>query len=175
MTALNEDLLKKFLKTAVKRLKGEWVLLGGTLLPYLGCNHRSTTDIDFVPIQASSNQQTLELMKISEDLKLPIETVNMAALYFLQKIPEYKKHLVVLEETKTCTVFRPDIFLYLSLKIGRLSESDLLDCLEMLKLEKDELPKGDLKKITTHIEREIEHSADEHRKNRLSRLLKEIL
>ena len=46
MTPLNPKLLKKLLDAAVEKLDGEWILLGGTLLPALGIESRPTVDVD---------------------------------------------------------------------------------------------------------------------------------
>lgn len=48
MKSLDTKLLKEFLKRAGERLHGDWLLVGGTLLPAVGIDSRSTTDIDLV-------------------------------------------------------------------------------------------------------------------------------
>jgi hypothetical protein len=50
MKSLDQKALKKFISLAGDRLKGEWVLIGGTLLHALEEDYRSTTDIDLVGI-----------------------------------------------------------------------------------------------------------------------------
>lgn len=76
MKSLNTQILSKFLKQASSSLTGEWILVGGTLLPALGLNVRSTVDIDLIPLTKKDNSQTLELMKLTKSLNLPIETIN---------------------------------------------------------------------------------------------------
>ncbi len=128
MKELNPALLKKFLALASNSLSGEWVLIGGTLLPALGIHLRSTVDIDLVGLSKLENQQTLELMGISESLGLSVETINQAAGYFLNKIKPAKSEFIVLKKGKSATIYRPSLELFWKLKIPRLSEADLVDC-----------------------------------------------
>lgn len=173
MSLINKLLLKKFLKSALESLTGEWVLMGGTVLPLLKIEHRVTTDIDFVGLSKPTQEETLKLMEISEKLGLPIESINQAAAYFLFKIPNFKQHLVILERTQKTTVYRPDMILYVELKLPRLSESDLMDCIEYIKFSKSnkELPaEGDAKKLLQKIEKQIRSSHSAERTARLSKL-----
>ena len=50
MKPIDVKILKKFLKIAGIELSGEWVLMGGTVLPLLGVDYRTTVDIDFVSV-----------------------------------------------------------------------------------------------------------------------------
>ena len=136
---LNEKTLKRFLQLASERLTGEWVLLGGTVLPLLGRDYRSTTDIDFVPVGEVSMSENLKIMQICEELGLPIETVNGAAQFFLSRIPHFKNHLILISESVRSKIYRPNLYLFIELKIARLAASDLTDCLEMLKLDFESL------------------------------------
>ena len=66
MKELSSKLLKKFLIQAGKTLEGEWILIGGTVLPLLGLDFRITTDIDLIPLnKKSNNESTLALMKLA--------------------------------------------------------------------------------------------------------------
>ncbi len=139
---LNQNLLKKFIFLAGDRLTGDWIMVGGTVLPYLGANHRSTTDIDFVGFGKNEKTQQLELMQIAEDLGLPVETINSAADFFVHKHLKSKNQLVLLHEGKTAAIYRPNTELYFRLKLSRLSETDTEDCLvwlDFLKPKKIEL------------------------------------
>lgn len=129
MKPLTKQVLKKFLRRAPQSLQGEWVLLGGALLPALGVETRVTTDIDLVPLSevASNSKSTLALMDLALSLELSVEAVNSAAGYFLSKIKDHKKDLVLLSEAKDWRLYRPNFSLYLRLKAARLSESDLMD------------------------------------------------
>ncbi len=125
--------LKEFISLVSKNLKGEWVLIGGTVLPLLGVHHRITVDIDLIGKNNKERAQQLELMKLAEKLKIPAETINQAGALFLEKIKGFEKKLEILLESKECKIYRPNLSLFLELKLERLSESDKEDCLEMIK------------------------------------------
>lgn len=129
MKPLTKQVLKKFLRLAPQTLQGEWILLGGALLPALGVETRATTDIDLVPLGegTSSASATLALMDLALSLDLPVEAVNSAAGFFLSKIKDHRKDLVLIDESKKWRLYRPNFSLYLRLKAARLSESDLAD------------------------------------------------
>ena len=127
--------MKQFLKKSPEFLKGEWVLLGGALLPLLGENVRSTTDIDLVPLKEQRGQ-LLNVFNLAEALKLPIESVNLAASYFLLKMKDYEHNLILIHETQSFALYRPNLFLYLQLKLKRLSQTDLEDCLSYIRYTK---------------------------------------
>ncbi len=63
------------------------------------------------------------------------EAINQAGAFFLNRIPNWKDNLVPIIKKKDFSLSRPNSFLFLQLKIARLSESDFGDCLNMLKLE----------------------------------------
>ena len=72
------------------------MLIGGTVLPLLGIDHRVTMDIDLIPLKPDKeNSSLLSLMELAEKLDLPVETINSAGLYFLKKIPNYHTELVI--------------------------------------------------------------------------------
>src|SRR4051812_21477644 len=123
MKPVTRKVLKKLIQLAGDRLEGKWVLLGGTLLPALGVEYRVTTDIDLVGLGASEQAQTLALMGLSEELGLPVETINQAAGYFLMKLRPFDEHLLILHKGKKAEIYRPDLFLFLMLKIARFSET----------------------------------------------------
>lgn len=131
--AFDTKLLTEFLKQAGEKLKGRWLLVGGTLLPALGVNLRSTVDIDFIGLGKAEAEQQLELMELAESLGLPVDTVNQAAAYFLKKVGHSPEDLIELYRGTSATIYRPTVELYWKLKVGRLSESDAEDCLEYFK------------------------------------------
>ncbi len=131
---MNSRTLKKFIELAAERLNGEWVVIGGTVLPILGIDHRVTLDIDFIRIhEKEANADSLILMEIAEQMGLPVEAVNQAGAYFFSKVENADDHLVLLRKGSGCTIYRPDIWLYVALKLGRFTETDLEDCLVMIK------------------------------------------
>jgi hypothetical protein len=165
---IDTALLNRFIRLAGDRLKGRWVLLGGTLLPLVGIDYRVTTDIDIVGLGTLEQGQTLKLMEIAEHLGLPVESINQAAGYFLSKQESFENHLISLHRGKSAEILRPDLFLFLALKIGRLSESDLTDCLALLKKE-GPLSSRHRKTLEARIRAEAKASSHEKRE-RLSRV-----
>lgn len=134
MKVLNKKLLQKFISIAGDKLEGDWILMGGTVLPVLGIDYRVTTDIDLVAMGDATNEQSLALMEIADELGLPVETINQAGAYFLKKIPHFEEHKILIHAGKSARIFRPDTFLFLLLKTRRFSETDLTDCLAFLKV-----------------------------------------
>lgn len=134
MKKINSALMKKFIDLASKRLTGDWLILGGTVLPVLGVDHRATVDVDLVGDDGiASQEQMLKLMEIAEELGLPVEAINSAGAHFLRKIAGHRAHWIELKKGPGATIYRPDLVLFLQLKIGRLSDTDLEDCLAFLK------------------------------------------
>lgn len=173
MKKLTTKLLKRFLDLAARRLDGEWVLMGGTVLPVLGCDYRSTTDIDFAPVGAQTNEQTIQVMEICEELGLPVETINSAGGFFLKKISKFKDHLVLLRAEKA-RIYRPSAGLFVQLKLARLSESDLQDCLEMLKLKGSELTDSERSHILMQVRRIAAQVVGEPKEPRVAVLLEAL-
>jgi hypothetical protein len=175
MTVLNKRLLEKFLKLAGQNLTGEWILIGGTVLPALGIDHRVTVDIDLIGRTKAEQSQTLKLMELAEELHLPVESINQAGAYFISKLgPLKEKDLVVLHKGRNATIFRPSLALFLRLKIARLSESDLADCLEFIKLAKklkEPLRNDKKENLIADLQLKIEKTEEPARKKRLQDLL----
>ncbi|MCM2276990.1 MAG: hypothetical protein NDJ89_02820 [Oligoflexia bacterium] len=151
--------MRKFIESAGKKLDGRWVLMGGALLPVLGSSIRSTTDIDLAGLTAKEQAQSIALMELAESLGLPIEAINQAGGFFLLRIPSYEKHLKVLHQGTSATIFRPDATLYLLLKIRRLSETDLSDCLEWLRLMRKLREPIDARAVQAAIQQELKRAA----------------
>lgn len=150
MKNLDLELLQDFLKLASKDLQGEWLLVGGTLLPAVGLMIRSTVDIDLIGLGEREAAQSLELMTIAEKLGLSVETINQAAAFFLSKLSYTKKDLIVLREGKTAKIYRPSLLLYWKLKLPRLTESDLLDCQHYFNYcmgQGDRMDRGEIEKL----------------------------
>jgi len=148
---LDSKLLNKFLGHCGDSLEGDWLLLGGTLLPAVGLNIRSTVDIDIVHLESKeSKNQTLALMDIAEKLGLGVESVNQAAAYFLEKCGYKKEDLILFHKGRKARIFRPSVALYWKLKVNRMTESDLTDCLHYYNYclgQKDKIQTSQLKMI----------------------------
>lgn len=128
MKNLDVEILKKFLKIAGDHLLGEWLLVGGTLLPAVGITIRVTVDIDLIGLGEKERGQLIELMKISESLGISVESINQAAGFFLDKVGYKKDDLLVLHKGRHSIIYRPSVMLYWKLKLERLTESDFIDC-----------------------------------------------
>ena len=136
---ITKNVLNKFLKLAIDQLNGDWIVIGGTVLPLSGVDFRVTTDIDFIKLDFNANNsETLKLMEIAESLKLPVETINQSGAYFLSKVEDIQQNLVLLEASKKCKIYRPNIYLFIKLKLERLSSTDLEDCIQMIKHHSEE-------------------------------------
>jgi hypothetical protein len=125
---LDSKVLAEFVRRAGDRLTGEWLLVGGTLLPALGIDVRSTVDIDLLGLGKNEASQTLELMELAQSLGLSAEAVNQTAAFFLKKIKYDAPDLIILHKGKSATILRPSVSLYFKLKLARFTETDQTDC-----------------------------------------------
>jgi len=167
---LDSHLLKEFLKLAGDQLRGEWLLIGGTLLPAVGIDVRSTVDIDLLGLGTSEAGQTLQLMELAESLGLPVESVNQAAAFFLKKAGYQKSDLIVLHQGASAVIYRPSLELYWKLKMGRLSETDLQDCLRYLEFCTEVNDPVDHQRLSAWIEKAGREQPSAERRNRLKAL-----
>ncbi|MDB5036674.1 MAG: hypothetical protein JWQ35_202 [Bacteriovoracaceae bacterium] len=149
--------------------------MGGTVLPLLGIGSRLTEDIDFIGFDAKERSQNLELMEIAESLEIPVEAINQAAGFFLKKIDSWRQRLVLLHEGRSAKIFRPHLNLYLLLKIPRLSESDLDDCLHFIRYAKSIKELVDKKLILKAIRQKRKSSDSIQLLNRLELLENELI
>lgn len=177
MKALPNRVYASFFKLSEKNLQGDWVVLGGALLHLLGRHVRTTTDIDLVPLLRdggkTANAQLAQSFDLAESLQVPIESINSAALHFLKKIPRFEKELVLMHTWKTGRMFRPNLYLYFQLKLARLSESDELDCVEILKLELPEATEPELKRILKEM-RSLKKKSKNDQFARIGRLIEAV-
>lgn len=171
MSLLDDQTMRTFIDRAADIVEGDWVVIGGAVLPLLGEGTRPTLDIDLIPVGEASQSEIIGLMEIAENLGLPVETVNQAGSYFLRKISDYEDHLVLLHEGKTARIFRPDPTLYVLTKVGRLMESDLQDCLSFLRFARDTGEEVDEERLRERLREELQQEPPRGRKERLRRLL----
>lgn len=169
MSEISKELLDQFFELASEKLSGEWILLGGSVLPYLGRPIRATIDIDLATTSLRAGEWQLELMEIAESLSLPIEAVNTAAEFFVRKISGFEDNLVLMFSKSDFRVSRPNVNLFIQLKLPRLSESDLDDTLEFLRFARDVEEHIDVSFLETLILKELQKG--DHRMNRLKSLL----
>jgi hypothetical protein len=171
VSRLDPDTLWRFVTLASERLVGDWVVIGGCVLPLLGIPHRATLDIDIAGPDDTDMGQLLVLMEIAEELGLPVETINQAGSHFLRRIEDWADHLVVLRRGKRATIHVPDATLFILLKTRRLTESDLLDCAKMIGLVRQREDALDTARVRGAVQEALEGAPPGGRRERLGRLL----
>lgn len=172
MKNLDTKTLRKIIEKSKKELRGDWLIIGGTVLPLLGIEHRFTTDLDIVGLFETNMSDTLKLMEIAESFQLPVESINQAGAFFLKKIPDYRKHIILFDKGKRCRIYYPDLYLFTRLKVGRLSESDMEDILLFVEISKkdDDL----LKKTLKFISEELRRTKSSLKKKKLIKIRKKL-
>lgn len=110
------------------QLAGDWLLIGGALVALWLEPERTTQDIDLIGMRGDPSER-YALLDFAARSGLPIESINSAADFFVQRIPGWREQVEVLRAGARGRILRPTHTLFLLLKIGRLSERDLADCL----------------------------------------------
>jgi hypothetical protein len=168
-------ILEKLVKKALQDLQGDWVVIGGTVLPLVGVEYRTTVDIDMIPMHDKGNESMLALMELADAIGLPVEAINSAGLFFLKKIPDWKKRLVLQAESKKCRIYRPNFDLYLELKISRFSESDESDIDAYLKWHQEQKIGWNSEQAAQILKRAIKKAKDEDQVERLQKMQKRLI
>lgn len=168
---MTKKILEKLVQKTLKDLKGNWIIIGGSVLPLVGVEYRSTVDIDMIPMSESGNDSVLDLMRLAEGLGLPVESVNSAGLFFLKKIHDWEERIVLHQESKKCRIYRPQFDLYLELKISRLSESDETDIIAYHQWHQSNGLSIERKACQKILHREVQKTKDSDRKTRLTELI----
>ncbi len=127
---LDRARIERLLESAAEKLTGDWVLVGGAAAAVWFAPSRTTEDIDLIGPQGT-NADLLLLMEIAESHGLPVETINAAAGFYLRRVIGWNQELVLLRGGHA-KIYRPNATLFLLLKISRLGEKDLDDCLSLL-------------------------------------------
>ncbi len=173
MEPLNREALSKFIALSLERLEGDWILIGGAVLPLLGIEYRTTVDIDIVGPPGATQEQTLVLMEIAEELGLPVETINQAGAYFLRRQEGVGEQLLPLARSPKTTIFRPTATLYVLLKLSRLTETDLEDCRRMLAYAQDHDEPVEVPRLKEAIREELQ-GALQRKAARLDSLMRAV-
>lgn len=168
---MTATILKKLIQKSLLQLKGDWVIIGGTVLPLVQAEYRSTMDIDMLSVDDPSNESMLALMNLASQLNLPVESINSAGMFFLSRIPDWKKRLVVHAENKKCRILRPNLDLFLELKLARFSESDESDIIAYLKWHKKNKQDYNSKQCQRLIKSVIRKQQPDNHHKRLQELL----
>jgi hypothetical protein len=129
-TDLDKARIEAILASAVERLDGDWLLLGGALVAVWVDAERRTEDIDLIGLRGPDDRRRLLDFAVSSGI--PIEALNSAADFFLEKVPGWRDELSLWRTGPKGRIFWPSPTLFLSLKCRRLSEQDLEDCLKVL-------------------------------------------
>ncbi|HUF46831.1 MAG TPA: hypothetical protein VMM93_03385 [Vicinamibacterales bacterium] len=137
---LDAKRLDAIVQSVVDRLPGDWLLVGGALVALWLDARRVTEDVDLVGIDGTGADRR-SLLGLAHDLGLPVEALNSAADYFVERIPDWREHIEPFRTGRAGRVFRPSPTLFLVLKARRLSTRDLDDCFGLLHLcSRDRLP-----------------------------------
>ncbi len=148
--------------------------MGGSVLPLLGVEYRVTLDIDVAGPDDAGMDQALALMEIAEELGLPVEAINQAGAYFLRRIRGWERHLVEIHRGRGARILRPDATLFVLLKIDRLTESDLTDCVEMIRLARSGGERVDRRRVLGAIRRGLAGDVSVPKRRRLEALSREV-
>ena len=98
--------------------------------------------------------------------------IGQRALQALMVSISKKRDLVVLREGRGATIYRPNGTLFLLLKIARMNESDLLDCLQWMKWARESRETLDHARLLREISSQLRASTSDERNARLERLKK---
>ncbi len=168
---MEKKLLEKFIHLLVNKVEGKWIIIGGSVLPLLEASSRPTQDIDIAGPPQSTQKDTLTLMEIAQSLGLPIEAINQAASFFLYKIPNWEKELVLIHKSSKASIFRPSATLYILLKLNRFSETDFEDCMKMIAYAKTHQESIDKKRIQKTIQELLKKETSEPKIKRLKEFI----
>jgi hypothetical protein len=155
---------------AGRALDGDWVIIGGSVLPLVGAEGRVTVDIDIAGPADAGQDQTLALMDIAERLGLPVEAINQAGAFFLRRIEGWEREIVLVHEGPRARIHRPSVTLFVLLKIGRMSESDLADCVDLARWAGRPGERPDVPRLIEAIGRAVDESPGAARRARLGTL-----
>jgi hypothetical protein len=140
LSFVDRQRIDAIVQAVADRLDGEWLLVGGSLVALWIEPRRTTEDVDLVPVRGAKDAR-MSLLGLASDLGLPVEALNSAADFFVERIPNWTDEIEVLRKGRRGTVYRPSPTLFLLLKVRRLSEEDLRDCSALLdKAARESLP-----------------------------------
>ena len=168
---MEKKLLEKFIHLLANKVEGKWIIIGGSVLPLLEASFRHTQNIYILSPPQSTQKDTLTLMEIAQSLGLPIEAINQAASFFLYKIPNWEKELVLIHKSSKTYIFRPSATLYILLKLNRLSETDFEDCKNMIAYAKTHQEPIDKKRIQKKIQELLKKETSEPKMKRFKELI----
>jgi hypothetical protein len=122
--------IDEILNYLCEELGGEWLITGGSLVRLSFDAQRGTEDLDLVRIShkdLSDDAAKNQLFKWLIARGLGPEWVNSAVEPFVQEISDWKSELVFFKKGAKGIIFRPNLTLFIYLKLRRGTEIDLLD------------------------------------------------
>ena len=127
-TTFDRARIDALLQAIADELPGDFLLIGGALVALWLEPDRTTEDLDLIGMRGEPSER-YALLDFAARSGLPIESFNSAADFFVQRIAGWREQVEVLRVGARGRILRPTHTLFLLLKIGRLSERDLADCL----------------------------------------------
>src|SRR6266702_7368111 len=138
--ALDRARIDEVVTAVCDRLDGDWLLIGGALVALWLEPRRVTEDIDLVTMGRDPGVRHA-LLGLAGALGLPIEALNSAADFFVERLPGWRGEVELFRSGARGRLYRPTPTLFLLLKMGRLSAPDLADCLAALtRVRAEQLP-----------------------------------
>jgi hypothetical protein len=171
-TELDRERIDAALQVVVDRLPGDWLLIGGALVAVWLEPRRRTEDIDLVAVRGTGAER-LALLGVASDLGLPVEALNSAADFFVERIPNWLAETELFRQGSHGRILRPTPTLFLLLKLRRLSGTDLDDCMVMLARASSEQLPLDRTRVLTALD-ELPAATDSELRQRRARLRKAV-
>jgi hypothetical protein len=129
--------IRKILDELCQTIGGDWLLVGGALVQIEFNEQRATEDIDLALIASSSKSEAVlqnELFRFSmNQLQIGPESVNLAMTPFLNDLSGWRDECKPLQTGVAGNIYRPNLTLFIALKMKRASSIDLSDIREALK------------------------------------------
>jgi len=125
---LDRARLEQVVEAVAERLPGDWLLIGGALAALWLEPRRTTEDVDLIGL-GGTIEERLSLMRLAGELGLPVEALNSAADFFVRRIDGWRDELEPFRTGTAGRIHRPTVTLFVLLKIERLTDHDLADCL----------------------------------------------
>jgi hypothetical protein len=121
--------LKSWLKELCQSVGGDWLLVGGSLALIEFGVGRATHDIDLIDLAAPAERvrRKTALLLRARTLGITPEQLNSAADFFVNQCVGWESHLVKIEDFGNSRIFRPNLTLYLALKLNRGTPIDVKD------------------------------------------------
>lgn len=127
---LDQPVVDEILTYLCEELGGDWLITGGTLVRLEFDSNRGTEDVDLVRLRHSTlsdEAAKTQLFRWLIDRGLGPEWVNSAVEPFVREVPEWEKETLILREGRKGRLFRPNLTLFIYLKLRRGTEIDLQD------------------------------------------------